>query len=143
MFNGIKDAVLGLPTLILDGIKEIFIPDTDAISADFNNMIESIENRLGLTTDSLEALKDGITEVPLSDINAEYSLPGVKTFTLPFMETSFVRDAIAFFRPLIRGFIILLLIFFNYKQLLSFIGQDPNIANNAHEGYESWKGAEK
>ena len=125
--------------MILDGIKEIFIPDKDAIQADFDDMIESIENKLGLTTESIEILTENIVEVPVSDERSEYALPGVGTFSLTFMDTGFLRDAIAYFRPLIRGFIFLLLIFFNYKQVLTFIGQDPSIAHNAQQDYQSWK----
>ena len=57
--------------MILDGIKEIFIPDKDAIQADFDDMIESIENKLGLTTESIEILTENIVEVPVSDERSE------------------------------------------------------------------------
>lgn len=96
-------------------------------------MVERIERSMGLETDSLEWFKDSIEEQPIEDIDGEYYISGVGTFNLKFFDTGFLKQGIEYFRPLIRGFVVFLLVLYNYRNVLSFIGQDPTIAHNAYE----------
>lgn len=119
----------------MNGIKEIFVPDEQEIKDAFNGTIEDIERSLGVQLNSIEFL-EGVTERPVQDIESDYSLHGVGTFHLKFFDTKFLTQGVDFFRPLIRGFIVLLLLFYNYRQLLTFLGQDPAIAHNAMNNAE-------
>lgn len=132
--NFIKD----LGTTIIDGIKSIFIPDTDVIRANFDNMVATIKTKLGFNTGDLYALEN-IGSEAITDTKGNYSISGVGTFNLTFLDTSFLKQGIEFFRPLLRGFIVLMLLLYNYKQILTLIGQDPNILHNAQQNYQSWK----
>lgn len=134
VWNAIKD----LGTTILDGIKAIFIPDTAVIRTNFDNMVATIKTKLGFNTGDLYALEN-IGSEPITDTKGSYSIAGVGTFNLTFLDTSFLKKGIEYFRPLLRGFIVLLLLLYNYKQILTLIGQDPNISHQAQSNYEKWK----
>lgn len=127
-----------LGTTILDGIKAIFIPDTEVIRTNFDNMVATIKSKLGFDTGDLYALEN-IGAEAITDTTGSYTISGVGTFNLTFLDTSFLKQGIEFFRPLLRGFIVLMLLLYNYKQILTLIGQDPNIAHNAQQNYQSWK----
>lgn len=99
-------------------------------------MIMTVENKIGFSTDVLEDFANGIEEKPVEDIKADYAISGVGTFKLTFFKSQFLRDGVEFFRPVIRGFITLLLLFYNYKMILTFIGQDPGMYARAKEGAE-------
>lgn len=99
----------------------------------FNAMVARVERSLGLQTDSLEWFKNSIEEQPIEDIDGEYYISGVGMFDLKFFDTQYLKQGIEFFRPLIRGFVVFLLVLYNYRNVLSFIGQDPSIAHNAYE----------
>lgn len=141
----IVDSILSLPSLIIDGIKSIFIPDTDQLKADFNNMLDSISNSFGISFDSIGDLSDSWEETPATDIEKNYNIHGVGTLKLKFFDTKYLIQGIEYFRPLIRGFVVFLLLLYNYYQILTFIGQDPRIAHNAEQSYNKYveKGAKK
>lgn len=121
----IWESIVSLPGLIVDGIidglKFIFIPDTDVLLEKFNNCVKEIKIKVGLSDFSaFYNLFDA--ERPVEDIKENYKIPGVGTFNFTFLDTSFLKDGVAYFRPFIRGFIILLCFFFNIRQLVGFFG---------------------
>lgn len=65
-------------------------------------------------------------EKPLDDIQVE-----IYGQTLTIVRMDFVNDAIHKFRAVIRGFITLLLILYNYNQFMGLIGQ-PGITLGQH-----------
>lgn len=141
--GSIGESIASLPSkivdLIVEGIKGIFIPDTEEIKAQFNNMVSDIQRSFGLQVDSLEWLVNGVTEESITDTKADYNIPGVGAFNLTFLDSTYLKQGIEFFRPLIRGFVVFLLILYNYKQILTFIGQDPSISHNAEQNYNEWR----
>ena len=141
--GSIGESITSLPSkivdLVVEGIKGIFIPDTEEIKGQFTDMVANVERSFGLQVDSLDWLVNGITEEAITDTKADYTIAGVGTFNLTFLDSNFLKQGIEFFRPLIRGFVVFLLILYNYKQILTFIGQDPSIAHNAEQKYEKWR----
>lgn len=124
-FNSVKDAVLSLPSLILNGIKEIFIPDTQALENEFLAFIRELKFQFNFDTEFFEnILTDG---TPVQDVDEEYSIPGLGTLQLKFLDTKYLYQGVEYFRPFIRGFLVLLLGFFNIKMLLGFIRQDAGV----------------
>lgn len=130
--KNIFDTIVALPKAILDGIKEIFIPDLEDIEETFNNSVITIKNKFGFQQFHLDSLFG--SSVAPENIDSDYSINGVGTLKLTFFNTKYLIDGINYFRPFIRGFLILLLIFYNVKNFLSFIGLDIHITN---EGYSS------
>lgn len=114
ILNNIIEFWKGLANLITNAVKRVFIPD--------DGVIESIMDRLKANFNGLLVsydLKGLVTSGKMfSDITITMNK---KTMTVV---DSFVIDtAIKHFRPIIRGFMVLLLILFNVNQFLAFIGQ--------------------
>lgn len=81
--------------------------------------------KFNFDTDFFESLFD--EEEPVTDIEGDYHISGVGNMKLKFFDTKFLVDGVNYFRPFIRGFLILLLALYNIKQVLSFIRQDAGI----------------
>lgn len=107
---------------IKDLIYEVFVPDTELINEQFNNTVSNLKGRLGITMYNLDNLFD--TSAKPTDVTAEYNIHGLGTMTLPFANYKYLADGVNFFRPYIRGLIVLLLFFFNVRQLMSMFGLD-------------------
>lgn len=116
---------MSLPSLILNGIKDIFIPDVDALENEFNAFLRELKLQFNFDTDFFENIATDGT--PVQDVEGDYSISGVGTFKLKFFDTKYLYDGVEFFRPFIRGFIVLLLAFYNIKMLLGFIRQDAGV----------------
>lgn len=128
--------IISLPSkiydLIIEGIKSIFVPDTEEIKRKFEGMTERVEFSLGIVDDGFDDMKDSWEEKPLDNIEENYNIPGVGNMKLKFFDTEYLKQGIERFRPVIRGFLVLLMFFYNYYQVLSFINQDPGIHASAH-----------
>ena len=111
--------------MILDGIKSIFIPDYDVIQDKFYSFLDELKMKFSFNTDFFESILSG--EQPVTDIEGDYNVPGVGEFHLTFFDSKYFVDGVTFFRPFIRGFLVLLMAFYNIKMVLSFIRQDAGI----------------
>lgn len=110
---------------------------------DFNTLIDNVSSILGLPVDSVQDAFDSVTGQPVEDITGNYNIPGVGTLKLTFFDTKYFRIGMDYFRPVLRGFIVLMLFFFNYKQLLTFLGQDPGILGRVSSSDDNKKGGGK
>lgn len=114
-----------LPSAVLNGIRDIFIPDTVEIENSFNAFLDTLKMKFNFNTDFFQnVLTDG---APVEDVNKDYHIHGVGTMNLKFFDSSFLYDGVEYFRPFIRGFLVLLMAFYNVKQVLSFIRQDAGV----------------
>lgn len=138
-FKSVFDSISNLPSLISDGLKDIFIPDVETLQADLEAAVENITSQFGIHFDTYDRLFD--TEIAPEDVVEDYNIPGIGTFKLKFLDTSYLINGVAFFRPFIRGFLVLLLLFYNWKQALTLFDQNPAIAGSAIQGLSS-KGGE-
>ena len=120
--DGLVTYLLDLPTLIVDGIKDIFIPDTEEINSTFNAAINSIQSKFGFQEFNFNAITSNSAQP--TDIQESYYIYGLGNMNLTFFDTKYLIKGVEFFRPFIRGFIVLLLVFYNIRQYLSFIGHD-------------------
>lgn len=78
-------------------------------------------------------------ERPVTDIFADYNIVGVGSFNFKFLDTQFLYDGVTYFRPFIRGFIVLLLAFYNVRMVLSFIRQDAGVVAGKGEDIQAGK----
>lgn len=125
LWNWLKDIfnkIVELPKNILDGIKEVFIPDTNDINTMFNSAMLSIRSKFGFQEFDFNNIASG-SATP-TDIAKAYTINGLGTMNLKFFDTKYLIQGVEFFRPFIRGFIVLLLIFYNAKMFLGFIGHN-------------------
>ena len=128
-FKNIFSALIDIPDriagFIRDTLKDIFVPDTEAISEIFHSFIDDMKMKFGFDTSVFNTLFDNETAV--QDTSADYNISGVGNLKLKFLDTSFLKQGVAHFRPLIRGFLVLLMFFYNIKMILSFIRQDAGV----------------
>lgn len=124
-FIDLGDKLLSLPSIILDGIKGIFIPDTGYIQERFDSFLADTKMRFGINTDVFRDIFQG--EQPVEDVKGDYQISGVGTFNLTFLDTSFFREGITYFRPLVRGFLVLLMVLYNIRQAIGFFGYDAGV----------------
>lgn len=122
--TNVWDAVKSLPDLILEGLKAIFVPDTEVIKSQFNDMVASVSESFGLINWSYEDMTNSWNEKPAEDVTGEYQIHGLGKMDLTFFNAEYLQKGVEYFRPVIRGFIVLLLLFFNYKMILGFFKQD-------------------
>ena len=123
--HDIWDGIKELPTLILDGIKDIFIPDTLVLENRFNEFLDTLKFQFNFDTDFFTSVFDD--EKPVTDITTDYFISGVGNFNLKMFDSKFFIDGVEYFRPFIRGFLVLLMAFYNVRMMLSFIRQDAGV----------------
>lgn len=121
----IFDSIVGLPGKLLDGIKEIFIPDTAEIDKILDDLVSEVEGKFGFNTFDMDSLfsKSSAPE----NVIGEYKIYG-KTYTLTFADFSFLATGVEFFRPYVRGFLVLLLFLFNVRMAFSTFDLDSGIS---------------
>lgn len=120
--SGIAEKIAGLPALIanalLDGIKSIFIPDTDYINTEFDKLKQEIQLAFGISAYDMDLIFN--KEIAFSDVTV--TMYGMECTVV---KTDKLKQVILAVRPYIRGFIVLLMVFYNINQFLMLIGQAP------------------
>ena len=132
-FNAVVDAIVSLPQLILDGIKAIFVPDMEEMKTEFASFVDKINPG---TMDNSANTLGGILESPerepddfVANLDLGNSVMGNLKFNgIVLADMEWMKQGITYFRPIINAFIAWLLGMFYYRELLSFIGQAPNMA---------------
>lgn len=128
-------AITGLPQLILDGIKDIFIPDTDYIDNAFNDFLAELKMKFNLDTGVFESLFND--EQAVTDTYMDYDIMGVGTFKFKVFDSKYLVQGVEYFRPIVRGFIVLMLFLYHVRQLISFFGYDSGVVAGRSEHIKS------
>ena len=120
--QNIFNSVVQVPDKILDGLKWLFVPSEDKI----NKSIQTLSNTFKATfgVDSYDISNIFGTETEIADQQATISVGGYE-FTLTVFNVKYLVRAISTFRPVIRGFIVFLLILYNINQFFALIRQAP------------------
>ncbi len=139
-FSQLKNAIANLPSAILSGIKNIFFPDMEDMKTEFLAFLEKINPPISDTSEieSVGGLLDVESSEPV-DVTSDIQIGSIQFSNLKFMDLTYFKQGIVFFRPLINGFLGWLLGMFYYNQFLAFIGQAPAMvkAHNASVASES------
>lgn len=93
--------------------------------------------KFSFDTEFFENLLD--SEQPVTDTYMDYAIPGVGNFKLKVFDASFLIDGITYFRPFIRGFLVLMMFLFHVKNLIGFFGYDAGVVTGRNEHIESAK----
>ena len=126
--QNIFNSVVQIPNKILDGLKWLFIPSEDEINKSIQTLSNTFKSTFGV--DSYDISDIFGTETEIADQQATISVGGYE-FNLTVFNVKYLVRAISTFRPVIRGFIVFLLILYNINQLLALIRQNP-IAIGVH-----------
>lgn len=91
--------------------------------------------KFSFDTDFFESLFQG--ESAVEDTTVDYAIPGVGSFNLKVFDSKYFVQGITYFRPFIRGFIVLLLALYNIKQLIGFFGYDAGVVTGRNDHIKS------
>lgn len=106
--------------MILDGLKKLFIPTDGFIENCVNNIKNEFLVTFGVSDFDIK-LAFG-SEASLTDINMTYN-SSLFSYTGNVVKMSYVINALATFRPYIRGLISLFLCIYSINQFCGLIGQ--------------------
>lgn len=144
-FDNITDALTNLPQKIIsgmvEGIKGIFIPDTGYIETAFENFVDEMGMKFHFDTDFFEDLFQ--SEQPVEDIEMDYFLSGVGNMHVKVFDSSFFKQGVEYFRPFIRGFLVLMMFLYHVRQLIGFFGYDAGVVAGRSEHVTSARKAQK
>lgn len=130
-FDALEDSIYALPNLIIDGIKAIFIPDSNHIKDRMDSFLDEMAMKFSFNTEFFENLFQA--EKPVEDIEMDYNISGVGDFKLKVLDTSFFVQGVTYFRPFIRGFLVLLMLLYHIRQLIGFFGYDAGVVAGRNE----------
>lgn len=122
-FASLANEVTQIPIAFVNGVMSIFIPDKEFIVGKVEYLTEQFKT-LGIGSLDMSAMFKG--EKPIDDIKVN-----MYGQSITIVRMDIVNSALRKFRSVIRGFIGLLLILYNYNQFMALIGQ-PGITFGAH-----------
>lgn len=137
----LDSAISTLYNNIVYTLEAIFVPDTGYIQTKFDEFLTILKNKFGFDTSVFESLFNGVT--PVEDVYMDYSIMGLGNFRLKVLDASFLTQGVYYFRPFIRGFLVLLMFLFHVKQLISFFGYDAGVITGRSEAIAEAKKAQK
>lgn len=111
----IKDGASKITDGIIGGVKSIFIPEDGYIEKKIKEMQKEFDS-MGVVVYDMSVLFGKSS--PIEDITVE-----IKGTRAVIFDSASLEYALDKFRPIIRGFFMLLLVFYNANQYLGFIGQ--------------------
>lgn len=111
----IKDGASKITDGIIGGVKSIFIPEDGYIEKKIKEMQKEFDS-MGVVVYDMSVLFGKSS--PIEDITVE-----IKGTRVVIFDSASLEYALDKFRPIIRGFFMLLLVFYNANQYLGFIGQ--------------------
>lgn len=114
--RSIIQGILDLPEKIGDAIKGLFLPSDGFIEGKIEHFREKL---LGMGIDTYDMGPIFNTEEPFADITCT-----IRGQTVTIVRMDVVDKVVKKFRPIIRGFMWLMLVFYNINQFLYFIGQE-------------------
>lgn len=120
--SGILAQVKALPqtlaNLVLDGVKSIFIPDPSGLETEFMGVLDEVNEKYSFDFDLGSLFGQGVEP---EDIKAVYHVGG-KDIEMTFVSWYYLKAAVIVFRPYIRGFIVLMLLYYNLRQFMAIFG---------------------
>lgn len=140
-FEDLYEDITSIPSAIAELFVDILVPDTEYISNKFNEFVEMLQFKFGFDTSVFANLFT--SESPVEDVYVNYSIPGIGQFNLKVLDASFLTQGVSYFRPIIRGFLVLLMFLFHVKQLISFFGYDAGVITGRSEHIAEAKKAQK
>ena len=113
--RSIIQGILDLPEKIGDAIKGLLLPSDGFIEGKIEHFREKL---LGMGIDTYDMGSIFNMEEPFADITCT-----IRGQTVTIVRMDVVDKVVKKFRPTIRGFMWLMLVFYNYNQFMCFIGQ--------------------
>lgn len=114
--RSIMQGIIDLPDKMGDAIMGLFLLSDDFIEGKIQHLRDKL---LGMGVDTYNMGSIFNTEQPFADITCT-----IRGQTVTIVRMDVVDKVVKKFRPVIRGFMWLMLVFYNINQFLRFIGQE-------------------
>lgn len=134
-FERIWYGFISIPDKIGQLLYDLFVPDSNRLAIIVETATASISEQVGIPEFDFTTLTDSSLE--FEDVEGDYEIPGLGTFSIKFIDSKFLIQAVEYLRPIIRGFLIILLYFFHRAQFMLFINQHPGFAGSGSSGGSS------
>lgn len=108
------------------------MPDSDYIDRVLDNFVNELKMKFSFDTEFFEQLFEA--ETPVTDIYVDYTIPYVGDFNFKVLNASVFTQGVTYFRPFIRGFLVLLMGLYHIRQLIGFFGYDAGVV----AGRQDW-----
>lgn len=125
LLSDLWDTVKGIPEAINSGFKSLILPREDYFDNKKTQIETSFSRLLGFEVSSVSELFDS-SNIYMQNLEAEehdYFINGIGTVKLKAFDNKFLLAGVNKFKPYIRGFTVLLLVFFSFNNALNLIGQ--------------------
>ena len=110
-------------------LRDLFIPSDDFFSNHFNNLRNTLNNRLSIT--AYENLLADIRTVTAGQMPKIHATIPLINRTVTFVDFQWIENAKPYYFPLVRGAMFILLILYNYNMVYKLIrGTDLLSASN-------------
>ena len=123
IIQSLKDLPGSLIDLLFKLLKDIFIPDKEVLTSMIDDTKAHIESKFPFLSYSSKIISIFQGEKFIEDVEAGLSLPYIGSFEFKVIEAKYVNKGIEVFRAVIRGWIILMLLFYHLNEFFAFIGQ--------------------
>lgn len=113
------ESIASIPQRIGDFIASLFVPDTEKLNNTFDDVKAKFQRAFNVSSLDISGIFGD--EVRPSVKGHKVSVKNVGTFNMPDIDFTYLDKALEKFRPIIRGFLVLLLIFYNFNQYSKLI----------------------
>lgn len=113
------------------------LPDAGYLEDKLDEFTDILGEKFNLDTSVFENLFK--SESPIEDVYFDYTIPGVGDFEFKALDSSLLVDGVEYFRPYVRGFIVLMLFLYHIRQLVGFFGYDAGVVAGRSEHVKSMK----
>ena len=130
--SSVIEGILSLPAKMIGALRDFLIPKKEDIDAVVQDNINRIKTAFGIGAVDLSGILGRSTEI--ADHTGSVDVYGLGTFNGTFLKVDYLVTAVTTFRPYIRGFLALLLIFYNIRQFfglfrIAFIDDGGNASD--------------
>lgn len=120
--GNVAQSIADIPSLIIDGILDglayLFVPDNDVLETEVQRLVDTITLSTGVEIVDYSVIfgspSDKLDAITGANV---YGLTG----TLSYVRFDWLVYAVRWFKPYIRGFVVVLLTLYNINQLLAFL----------------------
>lgn len=119
-FVNILDKITNFGDIIFNAIKRFFVPDEIELKKSLDSFVNVLKTSFGVEAYDLSDVFGVSTKI--SDIKLTLPVWG-QDITFTVVDVDYIVKAVTTFRPYIRGFITLSLVFYNINSFLGLIGQ--------------------
>lgn len=120
----IKDLFDNFFDKVIEFLKRLIIPKEGFFKSYEDKLKTLMKNKFGVDFNSFkiyDLLAIGQTDTSLEDVYYDVNVNG-RLMNLKIFDTKYLYQGVYFFRPLIRGFTILMVFLFNLNSVMKFFG---------------------